>query len=605
MKRIKPLLILAFALLALALSSLGQSTAFTYQGRLVTNGVPATGNYDFNFQTFNNPTGGAGQGSPFNTNNISVNNGLFTVTLDFGSGAFTGPQRWLQIQVRSNGVGSFQLLNPRSEITPAPYGIYANSAGTANTVAAGSVSAAGIASGQVVKSLNGLKDAVTLSSGANVTLATNGSNLTISSTGGGAVFALNGTNAYYTAGNVGIGTSNPGQQLDVRNTNASAVIRAKADGTIGAAVLALDRASAASGISSAQLNFQTAGVVDFALGTAQGSAGLSDFSIYDYGSSANVFTIEKASGNIGIGTTAPAVKLHVNGAAEGIRIQGTASGAANTAYMTFADSAGTSVGYVGDGSTADNTLFLDAYIGDVTLGTAAGRVLTATAAGNVGIGTTSPDAALQVINPTGFNLPGIHIEQPASFDFAQLRMNVAGFPYWSVAVGSGASPSLNFNTSAANRMSLGYDGTLQVQVLQINGADVAEPFEMATKDLAKGSIVIIDENNPGRLTLSDRPYDQRVAGILSGANGVRSGICLSQQGFNAGGDNVALSGRVYALADASTGSIKPGDLLTTSSIPGHCMKATDHTKAQGSIIGKAMSSLEKGKGMVLVLVSLQ
>ena len=68
---------------------------------------------------------------------------------------------------------------------------------------------------------------------------------------------------------------------------------------------------------------------------------------------------------------------------------------------------------------------------------------------------------------------------------------------------------------------------------------------------------------------------------------------------------MALSGRVYALADTSSGSIKPGDLLTTSPLAGHCMKVTDHAKAQGAVIGKAMSSLKEGQGMVLVLVTLQ
>jgi hypothetical protein len=154
-------------------------------------------------------------------------------------------------------------------------------------------------------------------------------------------------------------------------------------------------------------------------------------------------------------------------------------------------------------------------------------------------------------------------------------------------------------------MSLASDGTLTCKVLTISGADVAEPFEISTKDLPKGSVVIIDEKNPGQLKLSDCAYDKRVAGILSGANGVRAGICLSQPGFNDGGQNVALSGRVYVLADASSGSIRPGDLLTTSGTPGHAMSVTDHGKAQGAIIGKAMSALKEGKGMVLVLVTLQ
>jgi hypothetical protein len=72
-----------------------------------------------------------------------------------------------------------------------------------------------------------------------------------------------------------------------------------------------------------------------------------------------------------------------------------------------------------------------------------------------------------------------------------------------------------------------------------------------------------------------------------------------------GGQNVALSGRVYVLADAGTGPIKPGDLLTTSDTPGHAMKVADQSKAQGAILGKAMSGLKEGRGLVLVLVTLQ
>ena len=70
-------------------------------------------------------------------------------------------------------------------------------------------------------------------------------------------------------------------------------------------------------------------------------------------------------------------------------------------------------------------------------------------------------------------------------------------------------------------------------------------------------------------------------------------------------DSDVLSEGVYALADASTGAIEPGDLPMRSSSPGHCMKDTDRTRAQEAILGKAMSSLASGKGMVLVLVSLQ
>jgi hypothetical protein len=96
-----------------------------------------------------------------------------------------------------------------------------------------------------------------------------------------------------------------------------------------------------------------------------------------------------------------------------------------------------------------------------------------------------------------------------------------------------------------------------------------------------------------------------VAGIVSGANGINPGISLHQEGALEAGKNVALSGRVYALADATSGPIKPGDLLTTSTIPGHAMKAADHLRAQGALLGKAMTPLPSGSGMVLVLVTLQ
>src|SRR5208282_1018286 len=113
------------------------------------------------------------------------------------------------------------------------------------------------------------------------------------------------------------------------------------------------------------------------------------------------------------------------------------------------------------------------------------------------------------------------------------------------------------------------------------------------------------EENPGQLKLASQPYDARVAGVVSGANGINPGIQMQQQGLLEGGRNVALSGRVYVQADTSNGAIKPGDLLTTSSTPGHAMKVTNHAKAQGAILGKAMTGLKEGQGMVLVLVTLQ
>jgi len=137
------------------------------------------------------------------------------------------------------------------------------------------------------------------------------------------------------------------------------------------------------------------------------------------------------------------------------------------------------------------------------------------------------------------------------------------------------------------------------------GADLAEPFQLSTAGIAKGSVVVIDEEHPGKLKLSTEAYDTRVAGIISGANGVNPGISLHQEGLLDGGENVALSGRVYVHADAAYGAIQPGNLLTTSHTAGHAMKVTDHLRGQGAILGKAMTGLNEGRGMVLVLVTLQ
>lgn len=94
-----------------------------------------------------------------------------------------------------------------------------------------------------------------------------------------------------------------------------------------------------------------------------------------------------------------------------------------------------------------------------------------------------------------------------------------------------------------------------------------------------------------------------MAGIVAGANSLGSGVRLGTGRFD---HDVAFAGRVYCKVDAGQEGIKPGDLLTSSNVPGHVMKATDHERAWGAIIGKAMEGLEKGAtGQILVLVTLQ
>jgi hypothetical protein len=154
-------------------------------------------------------------------------------------------------------------------------------------------------------------------------------------------------------------------------------------------------------------------------------------------------------------------------------------------------------------------------------------------------------------------------------------------------------------------------GIAKVKTLQIlGGSDLAEPFDVAASRHAApeaGSVVVIDASCPGDLRVSDRAYDTRVAGVISGANDLEPGMVMKAEGTaHADGSHpVALTGRVWCKVDASFGAVAPGDLLTTSTTAGHAMKATDASRRAGAVIGKAMTSLEAGRGLVLVLVNLQ
>lgn len=153
------------------------------------------------------------------------------------------------------------------------------------------------------------------------------------------------------------------------------------------------------------------------------------------------------------------------------------------------------------------------------------------------------------------------------------------------------------------------DSRIITDEIQIDGgSDLAELFDItdANEKVVPGLLVSLDPDHPGKLMLSNERYDTKVAGVLSGANGVKPGILMGQNETIATGDNlVTLSGRTFVMANASNGSIKVGDLITTSDISGQAMKATKRRKSKGAVIGKAMTELESGTGYVLVLINLQ
>ena len=84
-------------------AALGQSSGFTYQGRLADSGAPANGNYDLQFALFDSAGGSSQIGQTQTISNVPVSSGIFTVTLDFGVSAFSGPSRFLEISARPSG----------------------------------------------------------------------------------------------------------------------------------------------------------------------------------------------------------------------------------------------------------------------------------------------------------------------------------------------------------------------------------------------------------------------------------------------------------------------------------------------------------------------
>jgi hypothetical protein len=109
----------------------------------------------------------------------------------------------------------------------------------------------------------------------------------------------------------------------------------------------------------------------------------------------------------------------------------------------------------------------------------------------------------------------------------------------------------------------------------------------------------------GLVRPGDEAYDKKVAGVVSGAGEYRPAIVLDQHRSQVSRLPVALMGKVYCKVDAQYSPIEVGDLLTTSPTTGHAMKATDPLKAFGSVIGKALSPLNAGQGMIPILIALQ
>jgi hypothetical protein len=128
--------------------------------------------------------------------------------------------------------------------------------------------------------------------------------------------------------------------------------------------------------------------------------------------------------------------------------------------------------------------------------------------------------------------------------------------------------------------------------------DLAENYR--GRGVEAGDVVVIGKG--GVLAKCSREMDTAVAGIVSTQPSMRlSGRIDDGEGVVP----LALVGRVLCKVDATKYPIRAGDLLTTSETPGHAMKALSARRAAGAVIGKALEDLDKGTGVIQVLVTLR
>lgn len=177
------------------------------------------------------------------------------------------------------------------------------------------------------------------------------------------------------------------------------------------------------------------------------------------------------------------------------------------------------------------------------------------------------------------------------------NMNVGG-----ITVGTYNSPGKIVVRNRGSIDSVTIDGASGDVILA--NADCAEDFEISEVDqVDPGTVMTID--NDGKLAQSKKPYDKKVAGVISGAGDLKPGLVLGRKPGNVNKVPIALAGRVNCKVDAVYGSIDVGDLLTTSETPGYAMRASDSTRSFGAVIGKALHPLKAGRSMIPILIALQ
>ena len=218
--------------------------------------------------------------------------------------------------------------------------------------------------------------------------------------------------------------------------------------------------------------------------------------------------------------------------------------------------------------------------------------------------------------PRGDHPGGSAFDPPWSLQGNETNVGVTGLGVNEGNVGIGtATPGAKLDVNGSVKLSgVGANITFPDTTIQstawngtLSGGDYAESIDVLG-DRAKyepGDVITIDISAPGKFNKSSSPYSKLVAGVYSTKPGLVGRRTTADRSDKAAEVPMAMMGIVPVKVSTENGAIEPGDLLVSASTPGYAMKATDSSRLTGAVIGKALAPLDKGSGVIEVLVSLQ
>ena len=605
-------------------------TGFTYQGRLTDgSGSPIAGPCDFQFKLYNDLLSPVQVGSTVTRSNVTLTDGFFSAGVDFGSGAFDGEGRQLQVLVRCPaGSGSYETLSPMVSLEAAPYAHSLRPGAQISSSTAGELSAVlsvedtysgGFASTALLgKSTKGIGVQGESGSGYGVQgLATSGTGVY----GSGSINGVyGGSSSTIGTGVYGKASATSGSTAGVVGENDSpsgAGVAGYADATSGtnygvygttdspdgygvyatntAAGAALDEptaiyaeVNAAEGFALYGLNNSGRGIVGEGYGR-YGVGGFSDTSYGVFGKSSSGSGVKGEAtytGTVGIALASSGTAYGVYGEAEdsadGVGVYGRGS-----KYGIYgSNNGGTGVyGYAGQGS---------------------GTGVRGYAGGGTGV---YGEGIRGVYGTTSWSggAGGRFLNTDTTFDASNVGVWAGSYggdiiQGWDLT--SGGDP-------AGRRFRVTWEGDVYADGtyygaggVSSGSADFAEMMLPGQADLEPGDVLAVDPS--GQMVRSTEPYQATVVGVYSTEPGFIAGNKFDEDGAPLESERIPLAvvGVVPVKASAENGAIQPGDLLVASATPGHAMKGGSNPPI-GTVIGKALEGLEGGTGVISMLVILQ